>query len=89
MNRKGFAISIVMYAMVFLLIALFYILLSVVKARYTVNNNLRESIVQELNESNHGSYHGNNEIHISTTHQYDGRYIVYDCWWTDGTRWCC
>ena len=50
MNNKGFAITIIMYSMVFLLISVFYILLGVMRTRYTVNNKLRENLVTKLNE---------------------------------------
>ena len=48
MNKKGFAISIILYSMVFLLITTLYIILGVFKTRYTVTNELRDSIVEEL-----------------------------------------
>ena len=50
MNNKGFAISIILYSLVFLLVSIFYLLLGIVKTRYTVTSNLRESIIEELNE---------------------------------------
>ncbi len=50
MNKKGFAISIILYSLVFLLVSIFYLLLGIVKTRYTVTSNLRESIIEELNE---------------------------------------
>ena len=49
MNKKGFAISIVMYSIVFVLISVFYMLLGILKVRYTVSSNLREDIMNELN----------------------------------------
>ena len=49
MNNKGFAISIVLYSIVFLLISIFYMMLGILKTRYTVNNNLRDAIVEQLN----------------------------------------
>ncbi len=48
MNKRGFAISIILYSMVFLLISIFYLLLSIVKNRYTVNLNLKNDIIEEL-----------------------------------------
>ena len=51
MNKKGFAISIILYSMVFLLITTLYIILGVFKTRYTVTNELRDSIVEELSAS--------------------------------------
>ena len=49
MNKKGFAISIVLYSIVFMLITIFYIMLGILKTRYTVSNNLKETIIDELN----------------------------------------
>ena len=53
MNKKGFAISIVLYAIVFLIITIFYVLLGVIKSRYNTNNDLRNSVVDELNSEEH------------------------------------
>ena len=49
MNKKGFAISVILYTIIFLIITIFYILLGIVKTRYNVNSNLRDSIVSKLN----------------------------------------
>ena len=51
MNKRGFAISIVLYSLVFLLISILYMILGILKARYNVENDLRNSIIQELNSS--------------------------------------
>lgn len=51
MNKKGFAISIILYSMVFLLVSIFYMLLGISKNRYTVSTNLRESIIENMNTS--------------------------------------
>ena len=53
MNKKGFAISVILYSIVFLIITIFYILLSIVKARYNTVNSLRDNIVSNLNSSNY------------------------------------
>ena len=53
MNNKGFAISVILYALVFLIITIFYILLGVVKARYNNSSNLRDSVVNNLNGSDY------------------------------------
>lgn len=50
MNKRGFAISVILYSIVFLIIAILYMLLGITKTRYTVNKGLRESIVNDLNE---------------------------------------
>ena len=50
MNKKGFAISIILYSIVFLLISIFYLLLGTLKTRYTVNDNMRNDIMDELND---------------------------------------
>ena len=49
MNKKGFAISIIMYSIVFLLVSIFYITLGILKTRYNVNDSLRKGIIEELN----------------------------------------
>ena len=51
MNKKGFAISIVMYSVVFLLITMFYIILGILKTRYNINDDLRKTITEELNSN--------------------------------------
>ena len=51
MNKKGFAISIVLYSLVFLLIAILYMILGILKARYNVENDLRNAVVEELDNS--------------------------------------
>lgn len=53
MNKKGFAISIVMYSIVFLLITIFYIMLGILKTRYNVSNNLKEEVMEQLNSIDH------------------------------------
>lgn len=52
MNKKGFAISIILYSIVFVLITTFYILLGILKTRYTVNDNMRNDLMDELNNFN-------------------------------------
>ena len=51
MNKKGFAISIVLYVIIFLIIAIFYVLLAIVKTRYNVSSDLRKSIEDDLNST--------------------------------------
>lgn len=51
MNKKGFAISIVLYSLVFLLIAILYMILGILKARYNVENDLRNAVIEELDNS--------------------------------------
>lgn len=53
MNKKGFAISVILYVIVFLIIAIFYLLLGIIKARYNVSNELKNSIVTTLNGTDH------------------------------------
>ena len=49
MNKKGFAISIILYSVVFLIIGIFYILLGIIKARYNVSNDIKNNIINKLN----------------------------------------
>lgn len=50
MNKKGFAISIIMYTIVFLLISIFYIILGILKTRYSVSDKVRNDIINQLND---------------------------------------
>ena len=43
MNKKGFAISVILYSIIFLIIAILYMLLGITKTRYTVNKGLKYS----------------------------------------------
>ena len=51
MNKKGVAISIIIYAIIFLVIAILDIILLIEKNKYNVNGELRENIIKELNEN--------------------------------------
>lgn len=51
MNKKGFAISVVLYSIVFLLISVLYMIVGILKTRYHNENDLRDAIVEQLNES--------------------------------------
>ena len=48
MNKKGFAISVVLYAMVILIIGVLYLLLGIVKNRYMVGDNLKYDIINTI-----------------------------------------
>jgi len=48
MNKKGFAISVVLYTMVILIVGIFYLLLGIVRHRYTVGNDFREVIIDDI-----------------------------------------
>lgn len=49
MNKKGFAISIVLYSIVFLIISILYITLGILKTRYNVGSDLHKATMDELN----------------------------------------
>ena len=49
MNKKGFAISIVMYSIVFLIVTILYIILGIVRNRYVINERLRDQVMMQLN----------------------------------------
>ncbi len=51
MNKKGFAISVVLYAIVFLLITIMYMILGVLKTRYHVNRDMRNELMNQLNST--------------------------------------
>ena len=50
-NNKGFAISIMLYAMVLLIVTIFYIILAIVKNRYTSSTSLVEQAVQYMTDN--------------------------------------
>ena len=50
MNKKGFAVSIILYSMVFLIVTILYMLLGIEKNRYTVNERMRKSVFEQINE---------------------------------------
>lgn len=49
MNKKGLAMSMVIYAVILLIISLLYMLLGIVRNRYTINDDLRKAIIRDLN----------------------------------------
>ena len=50
MNKKGFAVSIIVYLVVFLIVMLLYILLKIEQGRYEVNDGLRTEVIDNLND---------------------------------------
>ncbi len=77
MNKKGFAISVILYSMVFLLITIFYMLLGITKTRYSTSSTFRNSVMEDLNES-HTLYDiierlGNNSS-INYVYKYNASY---------------
>ncbi|MBP5684689.1 MAG: hypothetical protein J6X02_05495 [Bacilli bacterium] len=50
-NNKGFAISIMLYAMVLLIVTIFYIILAIVKNRYNVSEALVDDAVEFLEDN--------------------------------------
>ena len=52
MNKKGFAISIILYSIVFLVIAILYLILGVMKTRNDNNTKMRNEIINQMNSSN-------------------------------------
>ncbi len=49
MNKKGFAISVILYSIVILVITILIILLGIIRTRYTTSERLRENIIREIN----------------------------------------
>lgn len=62
MNKKGFAVSIILYSVILLVIVVLYILLGVLRTRYNVNEHLRDNVVNELNEDMYINYDGKGSI---------------------------
>lgn len=52
MNKKGFAVSMLLYSLVFVIVSLLYILLGIIKTRYNTQSELRNVIVEEINNQN-------------------------------------
>ena len=50
MNRKGFAVSTMLYGLVFVTIAVFYLILALVGNRNEVNTNFVEEVREELQD---------------------------------------
>ena len=48
MNKKGFAISTILYRLVFLTVAIFYMIIAVVSNRNEDNNNFVNEVREEL-----------------------------------------
>lgn len=49
MSKKGFAISIILYSMVFLLITILYMILGILETRYNVSDKTRKNVIDEIN----------------------------------------
>ena len=49
MNKRGFAISTILYGLVFLTVAIFYMIIAVVSNRNEDNNNFVNEVREELN----------------------------------------
>lgn len=49
LNKKGIAITVILYAMVILVIAIFTLLLTTIKVRYKTENNLKQDVNASIN----------------------------------------
>ena len=49
LNKKGFAISTMLYGLVFVTIAIFYLIIAMVSGRHETNEEYTESVRSELN----------------------------------------
>lgn len=50
MNKKGFAISTMLYGLVFVTIAVFYLILAIVGNRNEANNNFVQEVREQLQD---------------------------------------
>ena len=50
MNKKGFAISTMLYGLIFVTIAVFYLIISIVANRNQTNNNFVNDVREELQD---------------------------------------
>lgn len=80
MNKKGFAISVILYVIVFLIITIFYILLGVIKARYSVNRDLKSSIVTSLNSAEHiySKLDNDSPVNVLVINPNGGKIVIND-----------
>ncbi len=87
MNKKGFAISVILYSIVFLIITIFYIILGIIKTRYSVSSELRESIVNDLNSFKyiHGELDDNQNVNSITVNPNGGMVIFNGSVYTSST----
>ena len=77
MNNKGFAISVILYSIIFLVITIMFMLLGIVKTRYTVNEKLRESIIFEIDDLNNYSNESNYACTITaSSNNYDPNLVL-------------
>lgn len=54
-KEKGFAISIILYSLVFLIITVLFIILGILKTRYGVSNKTRKAVIEEINASDYAA----------------------------------
>ena len=92
MNNKGFAISVILYSIVFLIVTIMFMLLGIVKTRYTVNDKLKENVIQKIydipnnsttSQSSHtcnitGSSSSSNHVTVDHSGTYTGYFIDSD-----------
>ena len=50
MNKKGFAVSVILYSIIFLIITTIFLLMGIMRTRFNVNNELRDNIRENINE---------------------------------------
>lgn len=50
MNKKGFAISTILYGLIFLTISIFYMIISIVSNQNVTNDNFVNDVREELND---------------------------------------
>lgn len=50
LNKKGFAISTMLYGLIFITIAIFYLIIGIVANRTQDNNNFTNDVREELND---------------------------------------
>lgn len=68
MNKKGFAVSVILYSIIFLIITTLFMLLALMRTRYNVNSELKDNIRESINEEiNPGSLFPSSEKCMITT----------------------
>ena len=57
-NNKGFAISLMLYAMILLIVTIFYLVLAIVKTRFTYSEKMVNTAIKFLDEHDENMSHG-------------------------------
>lgn len=72
MNKKGFAVSVILYSICFLIVTMLFMLLAIVRTRYNVSDKLRKNVIDSVNgEIDVGNLFPSNEKCVITANSED------------------